>query len=209
MSSYGRSDGNVDSDQSTRPRRERKQAQHFGHSKPSANLEELVSTLEALLRPQTCSNILIVLCLTDIFQIEASQLRTIAPAVRNGGATKKPSLWVTLPLPPTSSSQAPSLPPSSSFNAPTIKIESTVKAQVKPASRNPRKRAAVPDNDDDDSNLFAPSSSREPAPKRQRVGKSTGTQKARSAIKVEEDGRPEPRGQPEVWAEVFAISSST
>lgn len=49
-----------------RPRRERKQAEHFGHSEPSADLEELVSTFEALLHLQTCSNILIV-PFTDIF----------------------------------------------------------------------------------------------------------------------------------------------
>ena len=200
MSSNGRPSGNVGSEQLRRPVRERKQAQHFGHSEPIAGLEELVSTLEALLHPQTYSSILIVLCLT-IFQIEASQVQEIAPAVGNRGATKKPSLWVTLPLPRTMQSKAPSL---SLLLSPTIKSEKISKAHAKSCLKNPKKRTAalVDDNEDD---LFAPSSSREPAPKRQRARKPTGAPKAKVVVKVEEDHRPEPRGQPEVWAEVLVI----
>ena len=48
MSFNGRLGGNVGSEQPRRPARERKQAQHFGHSEMSADLEELVSTLKAV-----------------------------------------------------------------------------------------------------------------------------------------------------------------
>ena len=194
MSSNGRPSGNVGSQQSRRPTRERKQAQHFGHSEPTADLEELVSTLQALLHPQTCSSILIVLYLTDVFQIEASGPRTIVHS-GNGGATRKPSLWVTLPLP-------------LSILSPTIKSEEMSKVHANSSSKNPKKRtAALADDNEDD--VFVQSSSREPAPKRQRARKPTGAPKAKVVVKVEEDGRPEPRGRPEVWAEVLTTSPST
>lgn len=135
--------------------------------------------------------------------------------MRKGGATGKPSLRVTLHLPPSILSEAAAKPslwvtlplprstPSSS--APKIKMEDTSEAQAGPSSRNPRKRAAAPVDDDED-DLFGPSSRREPAPKRRRtkasVANPRAAPKAKAAVKVEEDNRPEPRGQPEVWAEV-------
>ena len=177
--------------------------------------------------PQARSSAIIVCFLTNSLQIEASQPRTIAPAVGEGGATGKPSLRVTLRLPPSTLSEViekPSLwlklplphstssqnPPSSSLpfqSVLSIKVEDTSEVEAGPASRNPGKRTAPPADDDDSFDLFAPSSSHEPAPKRQRgkasVRKPRAAPKAKAAVKVEEDGRPEPRGRPEVWAEVY------
>ena len=128
--------------------------------------------------------------------------------MRNEAAIKKPSLRVTLPLPRLISSQAPPLlllPP------PKIKSETFSKAQAKPASRNPRKRAAAPADDDDEFDSFTPSSRQEPAPKKQRVAPSVRKPKAgpktKTTVDLEEDHRPEPRGRPEVWAEVLIILS--
>ena len=97
----------------------------------------------------------------------------------------------------------PSLRPST----PKIKVENESEALAESSSQNSKKRrAALIDDDDDESELFAPSSSRDPAPKRQRLQPSApkprATLKAKVAVKTEHDDRPEPRGQPEVWAEV-------
>lgn len=103
-------------------------------------------------------------------------------------------------------SQLPPSPLPQSSKAPEIKIEGSSDAKAKSSTR---KRTAAPLDDDDEEDLFAPSSSREPAPKRQRVKPSVrkprATPKPKGAVKFEQDDRPEPRGQPEVWAEVFSI----
>ena len=68
MSSTGRINENAGSDSSRRPVRERKQAQHFGHSTPSDGLEELVSKLlKVLLDFQAYNSILVGLCLINPF----------------------------------------------------------------------------------------------------------------------------------------------
>lgn len=66
-----------------------------------------------------------------------------------------------------------------------------------------RKRTLVKE-EIDDSESFLPSSSQGPAPKKRRL---LPAPPRRVAAKVaDEDDRPEPRAQPEVWAEVCSIS---
>lgn len=219
MSSTGRIVGNARSDSSRRPVRERKQAQHFGHSAPCEELEELVSRLlfEMFLSDfQADNSTLVGLDLTNAFQIGASAPRKVAPAVGKAGKwpTRKPSLCVKLPLPAPTLPGAPLLPLSRSSNAPEIKIESSSEAPAGPSSRNPKKRTAAQADDDDISDLFTPSPSRVQAPKKKprlqpSIPKPRATPKVKALIKSEVDDRPEPRGQPEVWAEVSAILSWT
>lgn len=150
---------------------------------------------------------------TDSPQIEATKPRKIASAVRKAGkrASGKPSLWVKLSLPAPTLREVPQLPLPWSPSAPEVKIENNCEAQAESSSRNLKKRsAALAANDDydndDESDLFTPSSSRDQAPKRQRLQPSApkprAAPNAKSAVKYEDDHRPEPRGQPEVWAEV-------
>ena len=146
---------------------------------------------------------------TDLFQIEAANPGKIAPAVRKGGkrASGKPSLLVTLPLPAPTVPQAPLLPSAPSASAPKIKVEDDSEAQSGPSSLVSKKRSAALIADNDDSELFTPTSSKGPAPKKQRVQPATrkprAAPRAKVAVKSEVDERPEPRGQPEVWAEVL------
>lgn len=85
-------------------------------------------------------------------------------------------------------------------------IENSSGAQARSFSRNPKKREAALIDDDDEYEVVTPSSSQDPAPKRQRFQPSAPkprvTSKAKRNVKSEDDDRPEPRGQPEVWAEV-------
>ena len=86
---------------------------------------------------------------------------------------------------------APSLPP--------------VPLLLESSSENPKKRKAAHINNDDE---FAASSSKDDAPKRQRLDtRASKTPKAKVAVNSVVDHRPEPRGQPEVWAEVPSILS--
>ena len=71
------------------------------------------------------------------------------------------------------------------------------------SSENPKKRKAFQVDGDDE---FAASSSKDDAPKRQRLDtRAPKTPKAKVAVESVVDNRPEPRGQPEVWAEVPTI----
>lgn len=141
----------------------------------------------------------------------APELRKTALAGSGGGkgATAKRSLVVTLPLFAQKLHSAPLSPSAGSGSAPGIKVEDSSDLQAESSSRNPKRVAELID-DDDDFGLFSPSSSREPKPKRQRVRSSVpkprAPAKAKVAVKVEEENRPEPRGQPEVWAEVPLIT---
>ncbi|KAL9077233.1 MAG: hypothetical protein Q9161_000499 [Pseudevernia consocians] len=181
MSSTGHINVSVGSEPSRRSTRERKQVEHFGHSEPTTELEEL---------------------------IEAPKPRKTAPAVQKAGkrASGKPSLWVKLPLPTPALPQAPFLPSSRPGTAPEVKAEDYSEGQGGPSSDNTKKRSAALIDDDDESELFTPSSSREQASKRPRLqpsaSKPRATPKAKTAVKSGGDNRREPRGQPEVWAEV-------
>ena len=119
----------------------------------------------------------------------------------------KPSLLVTLSLPAPTLPQTPLLPLIQSDGAPATKVEKN-QAQAGSSPCTPQKRSAALIEDGDDSNLFEASSNLEQAPKKQRLLPSTpkprATPKAKVAVNLEHDDRPEPRGQPEVWAEVFA-----
>lgn len=185
-------DGNVGSETLRKSTREKKKAQHFGHSEPSDELEELVSRvlIGTSSRILNLTIALSLLCPTDGFQIEASQPRKIASAVhqagRQGGkwARGKPSLWISLPL-----------------FAQTL-LDSSL--------RHPKKRNAFSVDDHDEFALSTPSTSRERAPKRQclqqSAPKARATRKSKVVVKAEDDNRLEPRGRPEVWAEVRCIS---
>lgn len=77
-----------------------------------------------------------------------------------------------------------------------------------------RSRALVEDNDEFEADT---ASSSKAAPKRSRLSQAAPVPQAtprlrvsaaaKVAVKSEEDGRPEPRGQPEVWAEVPHMKS--
>ena len=128
-------------------------------------------------------------------------------------ASAKPSLVVKLPLLATNPHSIPVLPSSRSGSAPEEKMEDSPEPEAGPSFQNPRKRGAALIDGDDELDLFAPLPSRDPAPKRQRrqppAPRQRATAKAKAAVKTEEDDRPEPRGQPEVWAEVPTIRSPT
>ena len=64
-----------------------------------------------------------------------------------------------------------------------------------------RKRALVEEKNDDSTSIL-PSSSQGPASKKRRLLPAA----AKRAKVADEDHRPEPRGHPEVWAEVCSIS---
>ncbi|KAF6226736.1 hypothetical protein HO173_012339 [Letharia columbiana] len=177
MSSTGSIDENAGSEPSRRSIRERKQAQHFGHSEPNEELEEL---------------------------IEAPKPRKIAPAVRKGGkrASGRPSLWVKLPLP----SQTPLLPSPRPQSSPEVKVENSFGAPPESSSQNSKKRSAALPDSHDESDLFAPSLCHGTTLKKQRLESSAPKQRAAPRAKVALDSdnetRPKPRGQPEVWAEM-------
>lgn len=102
---------------------------------------------------------------------------------------------------------SPQLPPSPRVGAPEIKAEENLEANAKIPTQNVMKREhGLMNDDNDDSGLFAASSSQGPAPKKQRLSQAAprprAAAKAKVAVKAEDDDRPEPRGQPEVWAEV-------
>ncbi len=149
----------------------------------------------------------------DFSQMEAPKPRKIAPAVRNAGKRRagKPSLWVKMPLPAPASPQAPLSPSLASGSAPEVKVEDNAEAKGGSSSGNGKKRSAPHVDNDDDSDLFAPSSSRGPAPKKQRLqssaAKPRATPRVKAAAKSGHDDRPEPRGPPDVWAEVLVILS--
>lgn len=102
---------------------------------------------------------------------------------------------------------SPRLPPSPCVEAPEIKAEESLEANAEILTRNVMKREhGLMNDDNDDSGLFAASSSQGPALKKQRLSQAAprprAAAKAKVAVKAEDDDRPEPRGQPEVWAEV-------
>lgn len=133
--------------------------------------------------------------------------------MRNAGKqpTRKPSLLVNLPLLSPTLPQVPFLPASRPGSAPKVKVESVSEARAQCSSRVSKKRSAAHIDDDDESDLFTPSSSRKQAPKKPRLQPSTSKPRAAPKAKVltksEVDDRPEPRGQPEVWAEVSIMLS--
>ena len=192
MFSAGGHDGNVGLETLRKSPREKKKAQHFGHSEPSDELEELVSRvlIGTSSRTINLTIALSLLCPTDGFQIEASQPRKVASAVHQAGkqagklARGKPSLWIRLPLP--------------------------AQTLLEPSLRHPKKRTASSVDDHDEFALSTPSASRERAPKRQclqqSAPKARATRKSKVVVKANDDNRLEPRGEPEVWAEVRSIS---
>ena len=138
---------------------------------------------------------------------------------REKKAIGKPSLWVTLPL------TAPIFPQtclshssqsgdersraygSSSHYLRPLCLRPL--SCLRPALSNKRRTALIAD--DDESDLFTPSSSREQAPKKQRfqppAPKPRATPEAKVTTKSHDDDRPEPRGQPEVWADVWSMTA--
>lgn len=97
-----------------------------------------------------------------------------------------------------------------SGGAPEIEIENISGIQAKSSAQNSTKRKSALTNNDDEFDVFTPSSSRARAPKRQclqqSAPKARATPKSKVVVKAEDDNRLEPRGQPEVWAEVPSIS---
>ena len=136
----------------------------------------------------------------------------VAPVVQKGKkgkerAFERSSLCIKLPLAPPILPPSPQLPPSPRVAAPKIKAEESLEANANVSTENVRKREhGLMNDDNDDSGLFAASSSQGPAPKKQRLSQAAprprAAAKAKVAVKSEDDDRPEPRGQPEVWAEV-------
>ena len=80
---------------------------------------------------------------------------------------------------------------------------------LRPALSNKRRTALI--DDDEESDLFTTSSSREQAPKKGCFQPSApeprATPKAKVTTKSHDDDRPEPRGQPEVWADVWSMTA--
>ncbi|CAF9943053.1 MAG: hypothetical protein ALECFALPRED_010499 [Alectoria fallacina] len=115
-------------------------------------------------------------------------------------------LWVALPLTAPNSPHTCLSHSSWSGGAPEIEIENISGIQAKSSAQNSTKRKSALTNNDDEFDVFTPSSSRARAPKRQclqqSAPKARATPKSKVVVKAEDDNRLEPRGQPEVWAEL-------
>ena len=125
-------------------------------------------------------------------------------------AIRKPSLVVKLSLPTPNMGQALQSPSTSSGKAPDITVEKSYQARPGSSSQSTRKRTAIDVDKANESGIFTPPSGREQGSKRQRLqppasnpevnSKTKKTKKTN--VKPMHDDRPEPRGLPEVWAEV-------